>query len=268
MRVGYRIGGTTPRGRFFDGYWSLLRRVLPNAIACHYWIGTDVLNTLLEARAGTLHWSPLSDSRDDLHLAASPWLVAELGEVGLRATVAHVLPIAAPSGEPPPMPAEFSVLSYVPGDRFEFYGGPLILEAARRLPDVRFDIVGRGEPVASAPTNVHWHGWVDDMAERYAQTSVVVRIPQHDAYGNTAIEGLLNARHVIHSYDVPFVRQLRPQTVDGLVELLEEFRAAHTEGRLGPNLAGRAWALAEFDESTVARAMAQVVRARFETAHA
>ncbi|MGZ8502173.1 MAG: hypothetical protein ACXWW6_04900 [Candidatus Limnocylindrales bacterium] len=268
MRAGYRVGASTPRGRLFDAYWSLLRRALPNATGCHYWIGTDVLNTLEEARAGTLRWSPLSGSRDDLHVAAAPWLVSELQEVGLRATVTHVLPISPAPSEPPLMPPDFSVLTYVPGDRFAFYGGPAILEAARRLPDVRFDIVGRGEPAPSAPPNVRWHGWVDDMAQRYAESTVVVRIPEHDAYGNTAVEGLFNARHVIHSYDVPFARQLRPRTPEGLVDALEEFRAAHVEGRLGPNLAGRAWALEEFDEKRVTNALAALLRARFEPAHA
>jgi hypothetical protein len=268
MRAGYRVGATTPRGRLFDAFWWLLRRALPNAKGIHYWIGTDVLNTLTEARAGTLRWAPLSGSRDDLHLAAAPWLVAELEEVGLRSKVAHVLPMSPAPLEPAPMPTEFTVLSYLPGDRFAFYGGPQTLEAARRLPDVRFDIVGRGEPHASAPPNVRWHGWVQDMGERYAQASVVVRIPQHDAYGNTAIEGLFNARHVVHSYEVPFARRLRPVTADGLVAVLEELRAAHHEGRLELNLAGRDWALAEFDESRVANEMAALVREQFQASDA
>jgi hypothetical protein len=267
MRAGYRIGATTPRGRLFDAYWALLRRAMPNAAACHYWLGTDVLNTLAEARAGTLRWSPLSASRDDLHLAAAPWLVSELKEVGLHATMAHVQPVALAPREAPPLPADFSVLSYVPGARFAFYGGPAILEAARRLPDVRFDIVGRGDPVPSAPPNVRWHGWVDDMAERYADATVVVRIPEHDAYGGTVVEGLFNARHVVYSYDVPFVRRVWPVTSDGLVDALGEFYAAHLEGRLSLNLAGRAYALEEFDEGRVANGLAALVRARFEAPH-
>ena len=34
MRVGFRVGATTPRGRAFDAYWSLLRRAKPNAARC------------------------------------------------------------------------------------------------------------------------------------------------------------------------------------------------------------------------------------------
>ena len=160
MRVGYRIGATTWRGRLFDAYWSLLRRAMPDAVASHYWLGTDVLDTLREARAGTLGWSRLSGSRDDLHLAAAPWLVDELAEVGLRATTAGIHPVTPAPGEPPPMPSEFGVLSYVPGARFEFYGGPLIMDAARRLPDVRFRHrrAGRVRSVRPSECALAWVG--------------------------------------------------------------------------------------------------------------
>lgn len=261
MRAGYRIGATTWRGRLFDAYWSLLRRAMPDAVASHYWLGTDVLDTLREARAGTLGWSRLSGSRDDLHLAAAPWLADELAEVGLRATTAGIHPVTPAPGEPPPMPSEFGVLSYIPGARFEFYGGPLILDAARRLPDVQFDIVGRGEPAPSAPPNVHWHGWVDDMPRRYAEASVVVRIPEHDAIGGTVVEGLLYARHVLYSYPVPHTRLVSPVTSDVLVAAIVELKTEFDAGRLTLNTAGRAFALTEFDEAQLVGRLAALVRA-------
>jgi glycosyltransferase involved in cell wall biosynthesis len=265
MRAGYRVGATTPRGRLFDAYWSLLERALPNAAVCHYWLGTDVLNTLEEARAGTLHRDKINASRGDLHLAAAPWLVSELEEVGIHAVMAHVQPVALAPHDVPPMPDVYSVLSYVPGARFGFYGGPAIIEAARRLADVRFDIVGRGEPDPSAPPNVRWHGWVENMAERYADASVVVRLPQHDAFGGTVVEGLFNARHVVYSYDVPHVRRVWPVTPEALTAVLDELRAHHAAGKLAPNLAGRAYALEEFDEHRVANDLAGLLRARLGT---
>ena len=150
MRVGYRVGATTTRGRLFDTYWSLLRRTHPRAVACHYWLGSDVFDTSEEARAGTLRWAALRDARADLHLADAPWLVDELEAVGIRAINAHVpVPHRAPSS-PPPLPAEFSVLTYLAASRFEFYGGVALLEAADRLPAVRFDVVGAANRRASS----------------------------------------------------------------------------------------------------------------------
>jgi hypothetical protein len=249
MRVGFRVGATTTRGRLFDAYWSLLRRRLPNAVRCHYWLGTDVLNTLEEARAGTLRRGALSATRGDLHLAVAPWLTAELESVGLRATTA-LLPAEQPAPRvAPPLPPEFSVLTYLPAARFEFYGGEAFLEATRRMPNVRFDVVGGpGERARPATANVRWHGWIDDMAQRYAQTTVVARIPSHDGFGNTVIEGLLNARHVIYTHEVPFVRKVWPATAEALVAALGELQDAQVEGRLAPNHAGRAYALEEFDD--------------------
>jgi glycosyltransferase involved in cell wall biosynthesis len=262
VRAGYRVGAATVRGRLFDAYWSLLRRSLPAAVGCHYWLGTDVLNTLEEANSGELRWATLMASRDDLHLAVAPWLTSELKSVGLHAITALLPPPHPAPQTAPPLPSEFRVLTYLPAARFDFYGGPVVMEAARRTPRVRFDVIGSGEEQARlAKANVHWHGWVDDMAERYAKTTVVVRIPQHDGFGNTVIESLLNARHVVYTEEVPFVCRLWPVSAEALVAVLEELLAAHDAGRLDPNLAGRAYALEEFDDEKLADNLTALIRA-------
>jgi len=263
VRAGYRVGATTPRGRLFDAYWSLLRRALPRAVACHYWLGTDVMDTLAEARAGTLRFAAVAAARDDLHLADAFWLASELEEVDLHASPAHVpRPYRSPE-TPPPLPVDFRVLTYLPGYQFAFYGGEAVMEAARRLPDVEFDVVGRlGSSARPALTNVAWHGWVTEMTERYARATVLVRIPRHDGLGATVVEGLLHGRHVIYTHEVPFVRTLRPATADALIGALEELRDAHRGGSLSLNLAGRAYALGEYDETRLSDHLAALVRAR------
>ena len=252
MRAGFRVGATTRRGRFFDMYWSLLRRAMPRAARCHYWLGTDALNTVEEFEAGTIRRGALAASRDDLHLADAQWLADELATVGLQASVAHVpQPYRSPDTIPP-MPAEFRVLTYLSADRFEFYGGDAILEVARRMSDVRFDVVGRSDdPTGAGLPNVHWHGWVADMRPFYADASVVVRIPRHDGLGATVIEALLNARHVVYTHEVPFVRTIASPTADDLFAALDAFRVAASEGRLGPNLEGRDYAATTFEEKTL-----------------
>jgi hypothetical protein len=249
IRAGFRVGSTTPRGRFFDMYWSLLRRAMPRAARCHYWLGTDVLNTVEEVEAGTIRRGALASSRADLHLADAQWLADELATVGLQASVAHVPQPYRTPGTIPPLPDRFSVLTYLSADRFEFYGGDAILEVARRMPDVRFDVVGRSDdPTGSASANVRWHGWVTDMQPFYADASVVVRIPRHDGLGATVIEALLNARHVIYTHELPFVRTIAPATADTLFQAIDALRAEASAGRLGPNLEGRADAAATVEE--------------------
>lgn len=262
MRAGLRFGSATVRGRLFDGYWSLLQRALPDAVACHYWLGTDVLDTVRAAETGTLRWDAISSSLADLHLAVAPWLSAELESVGLHAITALLPPPHPAPQVAPPLPTGFSVLAYAPAVRFDYYGGQVILEAARRMPDVRFDIVGgTGERARTARANVQWHGWVDDMAPMYAEATVVVRIPQHDGSGNTVIEGLLYARYVVYTQKVPFVRTIWPATAEALVSALRELQGAHAAGQLGPNLDGRAYALDEFEPRKLADRLMALVRA-------
>jgi hypothetical protein len=263
IRAGYRAGATTPRGRLFDAYWSMVSRSLPDAVRCHYWLGSDVMDTLDEARAGTLRSAALAATRDDLHLADAPWLASELEAVDLSVIPAHVpRPYHAPE-DPPALPTEFRVLTYLPTRRFEFYGGTAILDAARRMPNIRFDVVASdGEQVKSSPSNVQWHGWVADMAARYAGATVVVRIPRHDGLGATVVEGLLHARHVIYTHDVPFVRTIWPASAHALADALGELEDAHRAGQLAPNLAGRSYAMDEFDETREANRLAALVRER------
>lgn len=264
MRVGYRVGASTARGRVFDAFWSLLRRAMPEAIRSHYWLGTDVQDTVREVRAGTLRSSELASAREDLHLSVAPWLTTELESVGIPAITALLPPPNPAPTVIPPLPSEFGVLTYLPSARFDFYGGRTILETAARMLNVRFDIVGGpGDSPRPTSSNVNWHGWVANMSERYAHATVIVRIPEHDGFGNTVIEGLLNARHVVYTHEVPFVRQVSPPTADALVRALEELRESHLYDRLRPNFDGRTYALDEFNEENLFLNLAGHLRARF-----
>jgi hypothetical protein len=262
IRAGYRVGATTPRGRLFDAYWSLLRRTLPNAAACHYWLGTDVLETVKETQAGTIDRAAILSAREDLHLAVAPWLTAELESVGIEATTVLLPPPFPAPKVAPPLPSEFRVLAFLPTRRFAFYGGDEVVETARRLPNVQYDVVGsRGEQARSTPANVRWHGRVSDMPLRYSETTVVVRIPRHDGFANTVIEGLLNARHVICTHQIPFTHRIWPATAEALATALTGLSDAHAAGRLAPNLAGRMYALEEFDEAKLIDHLTALMRA-------
>ncbi len=263
VRAGYRVGATTLRGRLFDAYWSMLRRRMPHARGCHYWLGTDVMDTLAESRAGTLRRRAVDMARADLHITTAPWLAVELQELGYNAEVVHVpQPYEAPA-VPSPMPETFRVLTYLPGDRFAFYGGEVVLEAARRLPDITFDVVGPPGP-AERPVqpNVTWHGWVAGMNDLYARAAAVVRIPRHDGLGHTVVEALLHGRQVIYSYRLPFVRTLEPVTADGLVAELAALHDAHRAGSLELNLEGRAYALEAYDPDRLVARLAALIGGR------
>jgi hypothetical protein len=261
LRVGYRVGAPTTRGRLFDGFWGLLRRRHRSAVWAHYWLGSDVMRTVAEVRSGSIRRGPLDAARDDLHLSVAPWLTDELQSIGLPATTALLPPPREAPVVPPPLPERFAVLCYLPTHRFDFFRGDVILAAADQLPDVSFEVVGnRVLDVPDSPANVRWHGWVADMAARYAAVSAIVRIPTHDGFGNSVIEGLMFGRHVIYTYDVPFVHKLAPPTVEGLVTTLAGLRDRQITGGLPINEPGRAYALAAFDTDRLSEDLQAMIR--------
>lgn len=246
LRVGFRPGAPTIRGRGFDALWSAIRFANPSAGAAHYWIGTDVQRTLADANAGSLRRRPFDKARRDHHLAGAPWLAEELSRVGVPAQ-SVLFPADLPDiDEPSPLPERFTVMTYLPVNRFSEYGGEQLLAAARRLPDTHFRVIG-GHHLRDHPPNVEALGWVSSMEAVYRESSVVLRLTQHDALGATVREGLVHARHVISTHPLPHVDSVVFGDTDGLVERLTTLAARHSAGTLALNTAGREYAITAFD---------------------
>lgn len=246
LRVGFRPGAPTLRGRGFDAVWRLVRLANPSAGAAYYWIGTDVQRTLADARAGSLRRHPFERARHDHHLAGAPWLAEELGAVGIQAR-SVLFPTDLPDiDEPSPLPERFTVMTYLPAGRSAEYGGEQLLAAARRLPEAHFRVVG-GHDLRDHPPNVEPLGWVSSMEGLYRESSVVLRLTAHDALGATVREGLVHARHVISTHPLPHVEWVAFGDSDALVERLTVLAARHAAGTLGLNTPGRDYALTAFD---------------------
>ena len=253
FRVGFRPGAGTARGIAFDQAWAVLRQWHHRATICHYWLGTDVHNTVIDAQEGSLRPAFAASSRDT-HLVTAPWHVPELAALGLAPEFAPV-PYSLPPGDPAPLPKLFSVVTYLPARKFAFYGGELIYDLASRLPNVLIRVLGAKVAAPGAPPNVQYPGWVTDTGPVYSASCVVVRIPEHDGIGGTVLEGLAHARHVLYTYPLPHVEMI-PREVGALQAAVERLRHAHEEGSLNTNLAGRAWVLEEHDEVRLTRSLA------------
>jgi hypothetical protein len=251
MRMGYRPGARTWRGRLFDGIWACLRACNPRAQAVHYWLGTDVLRTLESYRAGRLRPGPMARARRDRHWADAPWLVDELAETGLGARYI-ALPVPLALGEPPrALPEPFTVLTYIPDRRPEFYDGPSILRAARALPGIRFEVIGgTGSWVERPVPNLVFFGWQEDVRPFLARASVVVRLVRHDGMGGTVREALEAGRHVIYSQAMPWVTVVPYQDPPALEAALQELFARHAAGELPPNRQGQRYVRETFDLET------------------
>src|SRR5574340_346608 len=229
VRVGFRPGARTRYGRGFDWLWQVLLRLNPRARAFVYWIGTDVHDTLRDAREGLQTARLVRLLRRASSIAGSGRLVAELEEADIQAAL---VPFPGGLARAPekvaPLPDSFTVLSYVPDARPVFYGGPQILDAARAIPAATFLIVGgEGSWASAVPDNVRFLGWVEDMASVLDRSTAVVRLVEHDSVGGTAIEALLHARHLIYSYALPHATFVPFGDSEALTAALTDLLKAH-----------------------------------------
>lgn len=249
--------------RFYSVNWVLktTHRINRGRNDYFYWIGTDVLTFRKGLEVGAFSRSIVRDMQRMKSLAVAPHLVDELKSLGFEACyMPFPKPLAAAPRPLPPMPARFTVLSYLPESRFEFYGGQAFLAAARQMPDVDFLVFG-GESSGEQddPPNITYLGFVDDPETVYAQSSVFVRLPEHDGSPVTVAEALLFGRPVIYSYSLPKCIHVAHDDAEGLVRELKKLYAAHSEGRLVPDDEAAEWALHEYDSAKCYTSLAQLL---------
>lgn len=248
VRMGFRPGTRTIRGCAFDTLWGILRLLNRHAIGAFYWLGTDVLQTTEDLKSGNLRLRCYARAKNDFHLADATWLAEELKQIGIDALPITVTLPPLSDGEPPDLPAEFSVLTYIPDARHQFYGGDSIYRAAQRLPNIRFDVVGGLGTWVQAPLpNLIFQGWQSDMEPFYRSSTVLVRLVQHDGTGLTAVEALSLGRHVIYSHPLPYTVRVSWGDSDALIEALTELWNLHKRGLLRPNTPGRAYVEENFN---------------------
>jgi glycosyltransferase involved in cell wall biosynthesis len=232
------FGGPAPNIALLE---AARRRNIPVLVI---WAGSDVL----KAQEDPFELEVIKQEGFH-HICDGPWLVDELAVLGLKAEYEPVT--AVPPGAPVEcFPKEFRVLTYLPEPRREFYGAQVVYQAARAMPDVRFDVVGAGSASADAPPNVAFHGVVSDMAKRIDNSVVLLRQPEHDGKSMLVLEALARARHVVWNYDFPHVHTARG--TDNVIAKLRELRQLHARGELLLNHDGRTFVLNTFVRADVA----------------
>jgi hypothetical protein len=227
--LAYQIGGRVTIGRFLRAA-RLLRK---NKIVVH-WIGSDVLDgekQLLER--GSESWV----TQKLHHWAQSDWMLREVSSLGVPCELVP-LPSTRVPDRPSPLSDQFSVLVYVPAvSRASLYGLDRILEAARALPGIPFELVGLREGnVPDPPSNLHIHGRIPNLADFYLRSSVVWRPSRHDGLSFMVLEALGYGRHVLWTYPFPGCRQVT--SASDACEEISRLHALHRQGRLEINWGG------------------------------
>lgn len=236
VNLWYQIGGSIGPGRVFK-----LANLFNTPVVLH-WVGTDVL---VAQDYFSKHSEHLQVQSKIVHWAGAPWLADELKQIGINAqfvplplkTVGYFL-----SQEPPPLPRQFKILTYIPERRAAFYGWEHILRLAEDFPTLDILVIGaRGRFVSSPPPNIHFLGWLHDTANIFAECSVVVRMTTHDGYGGTIQEGLSLGRYAIWTY--PFPGAFLAKDYVSLRAHIDSLYTLHRRNLLTLNEKGRAYML-------------------------
>jgi len=200
-----------------------------------FWCGSDVLHAQRQRAMGILHpWIA-----NQIHWAGAPWLAQEIQALGLPC---EYVPITwVPKVEnPPPLPAKFSVLIYMPSVRLgRLYGLERILQAARSLPQVSFELLGLVEgQIPDAPRNLRIFGRIQDkdMKDFYERATVYWRPVSHDGLSFMSLEALSYGRHVVWSYPFPHCAESRDASQDKIE--IERLYALHNSNSLPLNQPG------------------------------
>lgn len=140
--------------------------------------------------------------------------------------------------EPPKLPKQFTILSYVPDNKGELYGLDHVMQLAKDIPKVKIHILGgKGESIVDKPSNIHFLGWIDDVYAAYKDCTVLVRMTKHDGYGGTVQEALSLSRHAIWTY--PLQGALHAPDYPALRQHVLQLLSLHQKGLLKLNTEGR-----------------------------
>jgi hypothetical protein len=225
----YQIGGRVTIGKFL-GAAKLFRK---NRIVMH-WVGSDSLQAKSAVSLGKRDPWVLNSIH---HWADSTWILDEVRNLGVGCAY---VPLPSPRipDKLEALPAEFTVLVYVPSVKCaELYGLDLIQEAAKALPDVRFELVGlRDGPLKSHPGNIRVHPRIPDLTDFYRKSTIVWRPTRHDGLSWTVCEALGHGRHVLWSYPFPGCTLVR--SASAAVSEIRKLQGLHATRELQVNREG------------------------------
>jgi glycosyltransferase involved in cell wall biosynthesis len=183
---------------FHDVPMVILSKLFGKKVLCH-WIGSDVLslnNLFYRLQATVLNLFV------DRHIAGSENLSFELKKFRITSDVVPIVPEMF-AGKLKPLPKQFSILAYLPSNRYELYNAKDIIKLAEQMHNTRFFIVGTNGENLPKLKNVTYLGWVK-METLYPKVTVLLRIPKHDGMSLMVLEALSAGRYVVYSNPFPF----------------------------------------------------------------
>jgi len=215
----------------FDILFDTVKAKKPSLKTVLWWVGTDILNVASFIRARPKCRECLFRNID-IHVVDCIDFVSELKEkLGIEdAWFVPSIPEKPMSVMPLPPSDMFTVASYIPPHRTNFYGYPIIIEVARQMPDVWFHLFPskaiRWNPKVKPPLpNVRFMPFVegDEKVEAWSRCSAFISIPVHGGVSLMLIEFMQMGRRCISNKKLPHVFYVdEPPTPDKIIPKLKE----------------------------------------------
>lgn len=196
----------------------------------YHWIGTDVYRFINDRSLKRFLKKQMINSPLVCNLVVSENLKNELQQYSVESSI---IPLTKLKFEDDVMtlPTKFSVLSYVPKNRWDFYHGDLIIELSRKMPDVDFHILAAGKENTGRP-NLFLYDFVADTIPFYKKCSVLLRITAHDGLPKMVLEALSFGRQVLWNESFPHCFTVK--NLDDCIETLNKLKfdcSINTEGK-------------------------------------
>ncbi len=186
---------------------------------CH-WIGTDVFEILNDENLKKKF--NLINKFIDINVAVTENLIFELKTLGIDS---KLMPIVSNLDDinVVPFSKNFSVFTYIPENRLEFYNYDVILELIKNNPDVKFFVIANSGKGLHKYDNVEYVKWCNDVIKYYYQSTVILRIPKHDGLSLTVLEALSCGRQVIWNFPFPYCHY-SPPDFNSIQNILDELK--------------------------------------------
>lgn len=189
----FSINGTIEKSKVFDIAFDKKVPVVMN------WVGTDVLKALELYKSGNYRKDYISKS---IHYCEVDWIKDELKQIGIEAEIVNFASFDKKFDSIKTKNDRFTVLSYIPEKRSDFYGMKTFLKLAKHFPQIDFVIAGtEAIDYFPLPENVKALGWVSDMDALFLRSHVCLRFPEHDGLSTFILEAMARGKEVIYKYN-------------------------------------------------------------------
>lgn len=237
----FSINGSIQTSRVFDRAFQKNVPVIMN------WVGTDVLKSVEAFKDGNYQKEYLTKA---IHYCEVNWIKEELNGIGIRAEIVNFAVFDKKFDIRVSSNKHFTVLTYIPENRPEFYGMLTILKLAEQLASIKFVIAGtNANEFQPLPPNVFALGWVNNMDEVFDNAHVCIRYPEHDGLSNFILEGLARGKEVIYKY--PFDHCKYAENENDLYFQLNAMELEFNNGNWKSNSDGALFIQENFNEKVI-----------------